>query len=75
MLLYPRLESRRRYGLVDAGISYPHLKKAGRWQSDACLIYFRSGVSVARTVARLLSDARARAHKPQEGQVRRGQAP
>ena len=33
------------------------------------------GVSVARTVARLLSDARARAHKPQEGQVRRGQAP
>ena len=61
--------------LVDAGISYPHLKKAGRWQSDACLVYFRSGVSVARTVARLLSDARARAHKPQEGQVRRGQAP
>lgn len=57
--------------LVDGGVSYPHLKKAGRWKSDACLIYFRSGVSVARTVARLLSDARVRAYKPQEGQARR----
>jgi len=57
--------------LVDGGVSYPHLKKAGRWNSDACLIYFRSGVSVARAVARLLSDARARTHKPQEGQVSR----
>ena len=59
--------------LVDAGISYPFLKKAGRWKTDACLIYFRSEESVALTVARLLSEARAQAQAPPTGQSLRDQ--
>ena len=39
--------------LFAAGLSYYIIKKAGRWQSDAALIYFRDEEVVASTVARV----------------------
>ena len=33
--------------LVSRGITYPMLKSVGRWQSDACLVYFRSEEAVS----------------------------
>ena len=43
--------------LVARGITYPLLKSAGRWKSDACLRYFRSEEAVSSVVATLLDEA------------------
>lgn len=36
--------------LFDAGVAYPLIKKAGRWRSDAVMVYFRDDRHVADVV-------------------------
>ena len=37
--------------LFRAGLYYPHIKKFGRWRSDAALLYFRDTDAVTKAVA------------------------
>jgi hypothetical protein len=52
--------------LVESGVAHPALKAAGRWKSDACLIYFRSESVVSAIVADAIEEAWIRATEEAE---------
>ena len=58
--------------LVEGGVEYPVLKAAGRWKSDACLVYFRSEAVVSAVVAKAVDEAWLRAEDEAKASERQG---
>ena len=53
-------------------MEYPVLKAAGRWKSDACLVYFRSEAVVSAVIAKAVDEAWLRAEDEAEASERQG---
>ena len=53
--------------LFIMGVPYPKIKLYGRWKSDAALVYYRSNIEVARTVAKAFGKGRYKQRREYDG--------